>query len=60
MSKQLEPTHKVVSLHNAQSVVPDEVTWRTGTLEECEDYCKKFKIYFAKTSDIFVVKPINQ
>jgi len=53
------PTHKVVSLHNAQSAVPGEMTWRTGTLEECEDYARKFRIYFAKTSDVFVVKPID-
>jgi hypothetical protein len=59
MSKQEKPTHKVVSLHNAQSAVPGEMTWRTGTLEECEDYARKFRILFANTSDVFVVQPID-
>lgn len=57
MSKQEKPTHKVVSLHNDQSAIRGEMTWRTGTLEECEDYARKFRILFASTSDVFVVQP---
>ena len=61
MSKQVEPTHKVVSPQEVGNPKAGEVTWRTGTLQECERYCEAFRVMFGDyNKDIFVVKLNNE